>query len=113
MLDIYDSTFTVTDGAVEAYLAAHPYGIAKPGETMIQEQLWVNQFLNWYEVWSNWRRTGLPNLVPTNAPGNVTNGTIPQRLKYPNTEVAGNPQFLEGGSANNYTTKVWWAGGPD
>jgi hypothetical protein len=113
MMETYDASFTVSDGAVTDYLAAHPYGIAKPAETMIQEQLWVNHFLNWYEVWSNWRRTGLPELVPTNAPGNVTNGTIPQKLKYPNAEVAGNPSFLEGGSANNYTTKVWWAGGPE
>jgi hypothetical protein len=113
MMDMYDASFTVSDAAVTAYLGAHPYGVEKPAETMIQEQLWVNQFLNWYEAWSNWRRTGLPVLVPTNAPGNVTNGTIPQKLKYPNTEVAGNPSYLEGGSANNYTTRVWWAGGPD
>ena len=68
--------------------------------------------MNWWEAWSDWRRTGFPVLTPTNYPGNVTNGTIPQRLRYPNAEVAGNPNF-SGASANDYVTKLWFAGGPE
>ena len=79
---------------------------------MIGEQIWANHFLNWWEAWSDWRRTEFPTLTPTNYPGNVTGGTIPQRLKYPNSEVAGNPNFAAGSTKpNTYTTKVWWAGG--
>ncbi len=113
MYTLYDASFTVSDAAVAAYLAAYPYNVTKPALEMIGDQMWVNHFLNWWEAWSHWRRTGYPVLVPTNAPGNVTGGTIPQKLKYPNAEVAGNPNFKTGASANDYTTKVWWAGGPE
>jgi hypothetical protein len=113
MYTIYDPSFDVTDAQVNAYHATYPYNVAKPALEMIGEQLWVNHFLNWWEAWSDWRRTGYPKLVPTNYPGNVTGGKIPEKLKYPNAEVAGNPNFKTGASANDYTTKVWWAGGPE
>lgn len=109
---IYDASFVISDAAVSSYLATYPYNVTKPALEMIGDQVWVNHFLNWWEAWSNWRRTGFPVLIPTNYPGNVTGGTIPQRLRYPNSEVAGNPNFTETQS-NNYTTKVWWAGGPE
>jgi len=113
MYNIYDPSFVVTDAQVTAYLAAHPYNVEKPALEMIATQYWVNHFLNWWEAWSNWRRTRLPVLVPTNYPGNVTGGKIFERLKYPNAEVAGNPNFASTATTNDYVTKVWWAGGPD
>jgi Starch-binding associating with outer membrane len=110
----YDASLTVSDAAVTAYLTTYAYGVAKPELEMIGEQIWANHFLNWWEAWSDWRRTGFPTLVPTNFPGNVTGGTIPQRLKYPNSEVGSNPNFEAGSTKpNNYMTKVWWAGGPE
>lgn len=109
MYTIYDPSFVVTNAQVDAYLAARPFA----GLPSIGEQLWLNLFLNWWEAWSEWRRTGFPNLTPVNYPGNVTGGTIPQKLRYPNAEAAGNPNFKTGASANDYTTKVWWAGGPE
>lgn len=113
MYTIYDPSFVVTDAQVDAYMAAHPYNVEKPALEMIGEQFWGNHFLNWWEAWSNWRRTRFPALVPTNYPGNLTGGKIPEKLKYPNAEVANNPAFKTGASANDYTTKVWWAGGPE
>ena len=80
---------------------------------MIGEQLWANKFMNWWEAWSDWRRTDFPKLTPTNYPGNVTGGKIQQRLMYPGGEVAANPNFKTGASANDYVTKLWWAGGPE
>ena len=109
MWTLYDATFVVSDAAVNAWLALNPYTDVED----VYTQLWVNKFLNWWEAWSDWRRTGFPELIPTNASGNVTNGTIPQRLRYPNAEVAGNPNFAAGASPNDYTTPVWWAGGPN
>ena len=107
-----DASSTVTDAQVAAYLTARPYNAAN-GLEMIGQQLWVNLFLNWWEAWTEWRRTGFPKLVPTNYPGNVTGGTIPQKLRYPTSEAGGNPNFKTGASANDFTTKVWWAGGPE
>lgn len=109
MYTIYDPSFVVSDAQVNDYLAARPYN----GLESIGNQLWVNLFLNWWEAWTEWRRTGYPTLTPTNYPGNVTGGKIFQKLRYPNAEVAGNPSFQTGASANDYTTKVWWAGGPE
>lgn len=105
-----DPSFVVTDAQVATYLAAYPYGVTKPALEMIGDQYWLNHFLNWWEAWSNWRRTGYPVLVPTNYPGNVTGGKIFQRLKYPGSESGGNPNFAGGASPNDFTTKVWWAG---
>ncbi len=81
MYTVYDPSLTVSDAQVAAYLATYPYGVAKPALAMIGEQYWVNHFLNWWEAWSNWRRTRFPALTPTNYPGNVTNGTIPRKIK--------------------------------
>jgi hypothetical protein len=105
----YDASLTVSDAAVTAYLTTYPYGTAKPALEMIGEQLWVNKFFNWWEAWSDWRRTGFPKLNPVNYPGNVTNGTIPVRLRYPTNEVAGNPNYKTGATLpDDFTTKVWW-----
>lgn len=120
MYTLYDESLTVSDGAVTNYLATYPYaGTQSEKLEMIGEQLWVNYFLNWWEAWSNYRRTGYPDLTPINYPGNETGGTIPARLRYPASEASGNPNFKgqsEGEGAttpDQYTTKVWWAGGND
>ena len=113
MYTIYDPTLVVTDAQVAAYLAARPYDVYKPALEMIGEQLWINKFLNWWDAWADWRRTGFPRLTPTNYPGNITGGRIQQRLRYPNAEVGGNANFKTGASANDWVTKVWWAGGPE
>jgi hypothetical protein len=109
----FDPTLAVSDEQVAAYLARYPYGVAKAPLPMIYEQLWVNKFFNWWEAWADWRRTGYPQLTPTNYPGNVTNGVIPRRLRYPATEAAGNPNFSEATQPDTFTNRVWWDGGQD
>ncbi len=121
MYPVYDASFVISDAQVATYLATYPYGVAKPAVEMIGEQYWANHYLNWWEAWSNWRRTstaanpkGYPQLTPTNYPGNVTNGTIPQRLKYTTNESAGNPNVKTSTTTPDaLTTRVWWAGGPE
>jgi hypothetical protein len=108
----FDASFVVTDAKVDAYLAAHPFGVEKPALEMIGNQIWANHFMNWFEAWSEWRRTGYPLLVPVNYPGNDTNGTIPVRLRYPASEVSGNPNYkTEATTPDKITTKLWWMGG--
>lgn len=109
MYTMYDPSLAVSDDQVATYLATYPYGVAKPALEMIGEQLWVNKFLNWWEAWSDWRRTGFPVLTPTNFPGNVTNGQIPRRLRYPNTETVINPNYQSGSTQpDEYLTRVFW-----
>jgi hypothetical protein len=113
MYTVYDATLTVSDAAVDAYLATYPYGYKNKLE-MIGEQLWVSKFLNWWDAWSDWRRTGYPVLVPVNYQGNVTNGTIPRKLKIPLTEIAANPNYATGATLpDELTTRVWWDGGSE
>ena len=118
MYTLYDASLTIPSTAVDTYLATYPYSGSQPEKLeMIGEQLWVNHFLNWWEAWSDYRRTGYPALTPTNYPGNETGGIIPTRLRYPSLEVASNPNFPDdevgGTNPDLYTTKVWWAGGPE
>lgn len=111
--DQIGNSLAVSDGAVTAYLAARPYPAASADRLeRIGTQLWLSQFMNWWEAWSNWRRTGFPVLTPVDYQGNVTGGTIPRKLRYPNQEIATNPNFESGATLPNApTTKVWWDGG--
>lgn len=110
----FDPSLTVSDDRVDAYLALHPYGVEKPALEMIGEQLWVSKFLNWWEAWSDWKRTGYPVLTPTNHPSNVTQGQIPRRLRYPAQEAASNANFASGSTKpDTFTTRVWWDGGTE
>lgn len=116
MYTVYDATLEVSGGDVANYLANYPYaGSPQQKLEMIGEQLWVNKFLNWWDAWSDWRRTGYPALTPVVFPGNVTGGTIPVRLRYPVVEATSNSVNFEAGATtpDEYTTKVWWAGGPE
>lgn len=108
--DVEDE-LSVSNAEVDDYLATYPYGSRPPLE-MIGEQMWVSKFLNWWEAWNDWRRTGFPVLEQFDYPGNVTGGIIPRRLMYPGTEVASNPNFNQG-DVNDYVSRVWWDGGSE
>lgn len=113
-----DNSAVVTPAQVTAYLAAYPYGAGGVTGTesaleQIGYQMWASKFLNWWEAWADWRRTGFPTLVAfTDDPNNVTGGTIPVRLRYPTSETVANPAFDQE-DKNNYTTPVWWDGGSE
>jgi len=104
---IFDESFVVTDDEVDAYLAANPFDGT---EKMIGEQHWVANFLQWYEAYSNWRRTGYPELTPTNYPGNVSGGQIFRRIRYNTAELANNSENLQAGGTlpDDPMTRVWW-----
>lgn len=53
-----------------------------------------------YEAFSDWRRTGYPNLTPN------TGTQIPRRYLYPQTELSYNQQNVPTGTT--LFTKVWW-----
>jgi hypothetical protein len=110
----YDPSFVVSDAQVDTYLATYPYNVTKPALEMIGEQLWASHFMNWYEAWSEYRRTGYPNLTAVNFPGNDTNGQIPGKLRLPSSEVSGNPNYATTATMpDEIKTKVWWAGGAE
>ncbi|RZK15052.1 MAG: SusD/RagB family nutrient-binding outer membrane lipoprotein, partial [Pedobacter sp.] len=79
-LSQFDATMAISAGDAATYLAAHPY-VAANGLEMISTQYWAHTItmLDFYETWSNWRRTGLPALVPIVYPNTNTGGSIPRR----------------------------------
>jgi len=113
-LSQYDPGAAISDGDAEAWLTAHPYDAAN-GLSQINTQYWIhtNTMLDFYESWSNWRRSGFPVLTPVVYPNNNTNGTIPRRFPYPTDEANTNPvnykaahDAVPGG--DNLTGRVWW-----
>jgi hypothetical protein len=93
---------------------ANPY-VAANGLATINNQYWThtNTMLDFYESYSNWRRTGFPALTPVVYPSNATNGTIPRRFPYPSSEASSNPvnyktahDAVTGGDL--LTSRMWW-----
>ena len=79
----------------------------------IGNQRWAHLFLNGYEGWAEWRRTGFPNFI---APAPNNNGApIPRREGYPTQERSINSasynsavgSFPHGG-ADDLNARVWW-----
>jgi hypothetical protein len=111
----YDASLAISSAAVDAYIANNPFD-AGQGLRQIGEQYWAATFLNEYEAFANWRRTGFPVLAPVNYPGNVTNGAIPRRLALPQSELGLNPNMQEAltrqGLGSDFSSHlqvpVWW-----
>jgi len=81
----------------------------------INTQLWVLHILDPVETWSNWRRTGFPELIFHNyyPAENQSNGQIPRRLEYPKEEQLKNTEnyneALERmGGSDDWLTRMWW-----
>lgn len=111
MLELYGPEAAISDAAIDAYLLAKPFDSSKALE-QINTQYWAAIFLNEYESFSNWRRTGFPVLEPVNYPGNETGGTIPRRLTYPVGEQSNNTEHYQEAVGHQgpdlLTTRVWW-----
>lgn len=76
-------------------------------------QRWLALFPNGFEAWSEWRRTGLPILIPTPFAKNNSK-QIPIRYTYPASEEHLNSEnYLKAVSelsdGNSHDSKVWWA----
>lgn len=111
MYRIYGASLGINDNAITEYLANHPYEPAN-GLRMIGEQYWTVNFTNPIEAWSNWRRSGFPELKAVNYPGSVYNDQIPRRFLYPASEAAVNAdnyqKVIARQGADNWNTRIWW-----
>ncbi|MEO6406682.1 MAG: SusD/RagB family nutrient-binding outer membrane lipoprotein [Ferruginibacter sp.] len=95
-------------------LLAQPSVAYNPATALkqIAVQRWIHLFLNGYEAWAEWRRTGFPVLIA--APG-ANGDKIPRREAYPVIERSNNTinynaavaAFPYGG-ADDLNTRVWW-----
>ncbi|NIG57219.1 SusD/RagB family nutrient-binding outer membrane lipoprotein [Chitinophaga sp. Cy-1792] len=107
----YDAAATINAGDIATYLTNHPYTAATAYE-QINTQYWVAGFLDWYEVFSNWRRSDYPKLTPVIYPGDNNGGIIPRRMLYPTTEASANATNYQAAisaqGVNEFNTRVWW-----
>lgn len=88
-----------------------------PGEELkaINIELHLSLFLNPYEAFANWRRSGFPQLVATGTP---VGRPIPRRFQYPlNEEQQNNVSFKDaisrisgaaGVGNDSFLNHVWW-----
>ncbi|WP_422361138.1 SusD/RagB family nutrient-binding outer membrane lipoprotein [Reichenbachiella sp.] len=80
---------------------------------LIGEQKWVALFMDGYEGWAEWRRTGYPALNPAIDAAN-SSGQIPRRQAYPLSESLNNASNYEAvissgrQGVDNLDTPVWW-----
>lgn len=112
-MGVYGTSYAIADAT--PYLTANPYNASGSFEAkmnQIHTQIYIALFVDEQEIYANWRRTGYPVLVPVNYPGNVTNGTIPRRIKYPTGEYSVNStnlaEAVKRQGADTFTTKIWW-----
>jgi hypothetical protein len=96
---------------VDAYLAnARVVYNPANGLNQIHLQKWISLFMNGNEAWSNWRRTGVPNLTPG---PDLGISRIPVRFSYPGGEQSLNKANLDAatnrqGGGLDLITPVWW-----
>ncbi|MFK7922794.1 MAG: SusD/RagB family nutrient-binding outer membrane lipoprotein [Bacteroidia bacterium] len=87
-----------------------PYNAADPLPG-IGEQKWIALYLQGYEAWKEWRRTGYPDLQPAPDPLNAS-GQIPRRQAYPTSErdvnEANYDAAVSAQGPDELSTKTWW-----
>lgn len=106
------SDLGISSDEIATYLAqpAVQYKGGADGLDQIWLQKWILLFGNGPEAYAEWRRTGVPLLLP--GPDAINDGLIPVRLPYPDREKSLNREAVEaaiarqGGATIN--TKVWW-----
>ncbi|AOW10282.1 SusD/RagB family nutrient-binding outer membrane lipoprotein [Flavobacterium gilvum] len=105
----------ITNAEISTYLLANPFSIGTTAQKIQQiiTQKWIAFFLfNGLEAYADYRRTGYPNLVPVNYPGNVSNGQIPRRLIYKDSERTLNTANYNAAVAQQgpdlFVTRIWW-----
>ncbi|SDY09060.1 SusD/RagB family nutrient-binding outer membrane lipoprotein [Hymenobacter psychrophilus] len=95
----------VAPASITTYLAAVPAFTAGTALRQIIEEKFVANYGVAVEPWTDWRRTGFPQLAP--AANDVTNGVIPRILPYSDLERVANPGNTPV-RANLTTPSVFW-----
>ncbi|MBV5312045.1 MAG: SusD/RagB family nutrient-binding outer membrane lipoprotein [Prolixibacteraceae bacterium] len=86
------------------------YDLAPNKVNLILMQKWIS--LNGIapvEIWTDFRRSGIPNFLTFSADPNKANTTPPVRLLYPQREISvNNDNVVAVGTINAFTSKIFW-----
>jgi len=104
------------DSAYASYMLQPAVVVANTGTDNLQricEQQWAAQYPNGPRGFSNWRRTGYPDLVP--GPASIA-PAIPRRFPYGNNTYGTNPnntneaaeRYMDNGEKDSQWGRVWW-----
>jgi hypothetical protein len=114
--DLYPGMTAITQSEADSFLSGP--GAYKTGGSVaarweqVMDQYWIATYFNEYEAYSNWRRSGFPNISPTRHPSSYTSGQFMIRMIYPTSESSNNAENYAAAVARQgadlYTTPVWW-----
>jgi hypothetical protein len=112
-LALYGDNSAVPGSAIDAYLQANPLNPTSANALQqINTEYWLASFLDPYEAFANFRRSGFPTIPPNPFPGRDINTDFIRRLSYPDTEYAVNQgnvqQAVARQGADRLDTRVWW-----
>lgn len=112
MLSNYPKATPIDETEIHDYVTNNPLQVGQELK-MINEELWVNYFLNGFDAYANWRRSGYPVLAPVNWNETQTGGVTPRRYFYPDDEMIKNGANLQVaidrlGGSNDWLARVWW-----
>ena len=102
----------ITDAAAITTFLTAPNIAYDPatGQEQIATQKWIALFGQSIESWTNWRRTGFPD-IPV-ARNDKNNGVIPRRLMYGSVEATTNATNVAAATARQggaeLSNRVWW-----
>ncbi|MDO5979025.1 SusD/RagB family nutrient-binding outer membrane lipoprotein [Flavivirga spongiicola] len=98
---------------VDAYIAQTAVGLTGTFNEKLEKialQKWISLFYTGFEAWSDWRRTGIPVIIP--GPDAVNGGKVPVRFQYPNSVKATNnanyQKAVSNMGADDLNTRLWW-----
>ena len=72
---------------------------------IVMRDKWVALFGNGVDAWTDWRRTGFPQLLPSTT-ANSPDNQIPRTLPYSQNELGANPNAP--GQQRLINERVWW-----
>ena len=120
--DIAGDPKTYLDAAITA--SFDQFGLETPagyldGQAATRENIMLQKWIALYgqgiEAWTEYRRTGLPDIMRKDPNAALLNeGVLPTRITYPQTEYSLNGDAIQEGLSllggpDNMRTKLWWA----
>ena len=111
----YGNQGVIDEQEIDQYLEQNLFSKATTTEAKLNvlgTEFWVATFLNGYESYANWRRTGYPLLTPVSYTASPNSGKIPRRFSYPTVEYSINPmnvkEAAERQGGDEVSTPIWW-----
>ena len=99
----FDEALITDATAYDDYVAQSSVGVG--ASSLSLDDIITQKYLALYtspEVFSDWRRTGIPEIAP------ITGTAVPRRLPYAQSEIFSNPTNVPSQNDVTIFTNVWW-----